>query len=360
MINSFFCAEMSRQVNEDPIGSATPCQTYVLVECPLPWTANAFESKGVPQNLRELVAAVKRVGCAVRFLLIHSESVSDRCRVLIYDCPAETFCQGYRCWEWSVDSIEQAAPLIYRYLSGGVPGYEAFNPAARDLLICVHGSHDKCCAKYGKPFYRQAIATLAELGYDHVRLWQVSHIGGHRFAPTLIDLPDGRYYGRLDENALRMILTRSGNVRSLSSVYRGWSILPPCLQPLERELILRCGWQWFNCKVGYQIVGQGINQQWVQAKFFVEHPDRLVDYYHGMVVKDDQKTVCIRNSCDQTQESAQVKYTVKLLRHLRSQLVCLQPCSDQQATILWISVWGAGCEVWLKQVKRLWVEVEVY
>jgi hypothetical protein len=321
MVNPFFCSEMSFQVGEDPIGSAIPCQTYILVECPLPWTAQAFESKAVPQNLRELVQAVKRSGLSIRFLLINQGVNHDCCHVIVYHQPSHLFLQKYQRLEWTIDRIEQAAPLICNYLSGRRVASES-STLKRDLLICVHGSHDKCCAKYGLPFYRQALSTIAQYGDPSIRLWQTSHFGGHRFAPTLIDLPEGRYYGRLDQDMLRMMIMRSGDLHRLSQTYRGWSLFPQCLQPLERDLILHVGWSWFDAKVAYQIIGKGMEQQWVQTKVFVEQPNGTVDHYQGMVVKDAQKTVCIRSSCSQAQESEQVKYTVKLLRHCPTKIVC--------------------------------------
>ncbi len=72
-MNSFFCSDDSRQVGEDVIGSATNYQTYILVECPLPWTSEAFNSKWVPQNLRTLVEEVKRAKLPIRFLLIAND-----------------------------------------------------------------------------------------------------------------------------------------------------------------------------------------------------------------------------------------------------------------------------------------------
>ena len=38
---------------------------------------------------------------------------------------------------------------------------------------------------------------------SNLRVWQSAHFGGHRFAPTLIDLPIGHLWGHLDEEKLR-------------------------------------------------------------------------------------------------------------------------------------------------------------
>ena len=60
------------------------------------------------------------------------------------------------------------------------------------IAICTHGRHDTCCAERGRP----ASAALAAAHPEET--WQVSHIGGDRFAGNLVVLPHGLYYGRID------------------------------------------------------------------------------------------------------------------------------------------------------------------
>ena len=60
------------------------------------------------------------------------------------------------------------------------------------LLVCTHGRRDRCCALDG----RALVKSLIEAGEPDV--WECSHLGGHRFAPTALVLPTGYLYGRLD------------------------------------------------------------------------------------------------------------------------------------------------------------------
>jgi hypothetical protein len=60
------------------------------------------------------------------------------------------------------------------------------------LLVCTHGRRDRCCALDG----RALAGALVEAG--EVDVWECSHLGGHRFAPTALVLPTGYLYGRLD------------------------------------------------------------------------------------------------------------------------------------------------------------------
>lgn len=60
------------------------------------------------------------------------------------------------------------------------------------VLVCTNGRRDRCCAIRGRPVALDA--GRARPG----RVWEGSHLGGHRFAPTALVLPVGRLFGRLD------------------------------------------------------------------------------------------------------------------------------------------------------------------
>ena len=55
---------------------------------------------------------------------------------------------------------------------------------------------DAACAKFGFPLYR---TLREEHAHAHLRVWRVSHFGGHVFAPTLIDLPTGHLWAYIGE-----------------------------------------------------------------------------------------------------------------------------------------------------------------
>ena len=309
-MNTFFCSDYSRQAGEDIIGSATNEQTYILVECPPPWTSEAFNSRWVPENLQILIKEVKRNKLPIKFLLI-ANNVShkaDSTTLLIYQ-RKEGLSNGYGKQEFQLANIEQVAPVVRKWLRGGFSDYDAQTSVTRDILICTHGSHDRCCARYGNPFYFNATSIVSSLELDNVRIWKSSHFGGHRFAPTAIDFPDGRYYGALDQESFKSILTRTGDITLLKKVYRGWGILPNSIQVLERELILRHGWDWFNYKVSGEIIQQNLDTNIILAELNVEKPDGLY-CYQAKLVKDETQSVKLRASCNATQESLCPKYAV--------------------------------------------------
>lgn len=60
------------------------------------------------------------------------------------------------------------------------------------IAVCAHGRHDECCAVRG----RRVAADLAEHFPHHT--WECSHMGGDRFAATMLLFPHGLNYGRVD------------------------------------------------------------------------------------------------------------------------------------------------------------------
>ncbi len=313
-MNTFFCADYSRQIGEDVIGSATNYETYILVECPTPWTSEAFNSKWVPENLRILVEEVKLAKLPIRFLLIANEVTHkvNHTTLLIYQKQAG-LSYGYNKQEFKLENIQQVAAVVRKFLCGRMPDYEIETNVTRDILVCTHGSHDKCCAKYGNHFYFYATDTLSDLNLKNIRLWKSSHFGGHRFAPTAIDLPQGRYYGLLEQDSFRSILTRIGDIQCLNKIYRGWGILPTAIQILEKELILRHGWDWFNYKVSGKILEQSLDNNTMLAEIIFEKPCGSLYTYQAKLVKDQAKTLELKSSCNATQASVVVKYAVNTL-----------------------------------------------
>jgi hypothetical protein len=75
-------------------------------------------------------------------------------------------------------------------------------------LVCTNGRRDRCCALRGRPL----AAELAASGGAGV--WEITHLGGHRFSPTLLVLPHGYAYGRMTAVAVKDVLEalRDGRV----------------------------------------------------------------------------------------------------------------------------------------------------
>lgn len=88
-------------------------------------------------------------------------------------------------------------------------------------FVCTHGTRDKCCAKHG---YR-TWSVLNEL--SNGRAWQCSHLGGHRFAPNVLVLPQARLFGRVHAESAERFFRIIEDHKIANAFLRGRSELSP-------------------------------------------------------------------------------------------------------------------------------------
>ncbi|MGG6263984.1 sucrase ferredoxin [Leptolyngbya sp. AN03gr2] len=295
---------MSHESGEELIGSAPNSSMYVLIECPLPWASKAIDSKKIPLNLRETIQKIRSIDRSIRFLLFLGES-RVRSRVMVF---RKVLPSGYHKREFELESIDQVAPLLEQHLNPTGLEIECYPSDTQDVFVCTHGSHDKCCAKFGYPFYRQALKLVDQFQLSNTRFWQVSHIGGHRFAPTIVTFPDGRYYGALDETSLSAILQRSGDIQCLNRVYRGWGILPAPIQVMEREIALQRGWDWFQYQVHYRI----LEPELMHVELRCEKPGDETIVYTARIIEAESQMIL--SSCNSNQPTQVRKFAVENLQ----------------------------------------------
>lgn len=316
----FFCSQNSRQSGADIIGTASGYEVYIAIECPPPWEPHAIESPSVPENLRELFEAVDEEydRFLAQFLFIYNENLKqENCtRLLIFQKPAE-LATAFKKLEFQLASIDEATSLVKNYLFNNSIDATPIENSAKDVLICTHGSRDRCCSRFGNPLYRQMLKVVADRSLD-VRIWQASHIGGHRMAPTAITFPDVRYYGYLDADSLTSILTRTGEIQSLQSLYRGCGMLPWAVQLVERELMLQQGWKWFDRAIAGRIIEQNEDESFNQVELTIEAPEYDLQTYTATVVLDDSKIIHLKGSCNGESASRVEQYIVKNLTLVES------------------------------------------
>ncbi|MPZ71363.1 MAG: sucrase ferredoxin, partial [Actinobacteria bacterium] len=98
------------------------------------------------------------------------------------------------------------------------------------FLVCTHGRHDICCADQGRPLYR----ALSEIRPDLT--WEVSHLGGDRFAGNLLILPRGDYFGRVEPEHAESLISGYERGRIDLAHHRGRSVQPRLVQAAEHFL----------------------------------------------------------------------------------------------------------------------------
>lgn len=209
------CAKVSRDLEEPLAGTAATARTWLLVEQPGPWGAKALTSSHLDPALgRALEQAAE--GTGVRIALIrrpgrHADchTVAERQVYAAHTTPGNVWLH-----KAITSDPERLLELDFTELGKGRPGtfdttlHGAPHTGDPLALVCTNGKRDRCCALLGRPL----AAELAASGVDGI--WEVTHLGGHRFSPTLLVLPFGYAYGRAEAHAVKEILqgVREGRV----------------------------------------------------------------------------------------------------------------------------------------------------
>ena len=114
----------------------------------------------------------------------------------------------------------------------------------REILVCTHTQWDTACGRYGTPLYEKLRKNYANEFQGKLRIWHTSHFGEHKFAPTLIDFPTGRFWGHLKPEVLDLLIHEQEDLTQLKPFYRGWSGMEQFAQIAEQEIWLKEGWEW--------------------------------------------------------------------------------------------------------------------
>lgn len=210
--NLFYCSSLSTESREQPIGTASIGNSWLLLEYCEPWESKAFEESKLPKEVKHhLTRALKSVPRS-RLLLIKQDQPADHPMLFIVrTSESESSIVKYELtnYEQLLD-FDLAATLKGETLAG-------FQVCSGPLfLVCTHGKRDKCCAKFGFATYK-AIRDYA--GADSV--WQSSHVGGDRFAANVICFPDGLFYGHVTEATTPQLVSSYREGKLLLNNLRG-------------------------------------------------------------------------------------------------------------------------------------------
>ena len=261
-----FCAVRASGAAQDPIGSGGAVTRLLFVETPTPWGEDYYTADpngGLRQRIRAVQRDyIERLRTAGEFERTFATGYPALCgiapdpewsrpgerRVLLAARPSGPFAR-FRVDEYLFPGDDpQVVALAGAYFNAPeeiarFAPYRSGAPPQREFFVCTHGHVDVCCARFGVPLYRQARAA-----YPTVRAWRTTHFGGHRFAPTAWELPEGYKWGFLDAAATDQVLRRSGHPADLAGKLRGWSGVVTQVQPLDREGLRRYGWDWLDAR----------------------------------------------------------------------------------------------------------------
>jgi hypothetical protein len=182
------CSALAEELGEPLAGTVDHRRRWLLLEDRSAWGTDA-----VAERLgAEAAATAKALG--MRLLLVRrreGDPADDAVRrAILVDTEAAAM---------AVRTVRGPGDLDVEQLAA-VP-LEAFGARMADpiLLVCTNGRRDACCALRGR-------ALTNALAEEHAeRVWECTHLGGHRLAANLVCLPHGIVYGRVaPDDGLRL------------------------------------------------------------------------------------------------------------------------------------------------------------
>lgn len=218
------CSAQARQREEPLAGTAPEATGWLAIEQPGPWGPDAVLESELDRHVAEELTR-RAADLPVRIQLVrrpgHRRSV-QRAAFL-----AHAGADGAWLRRVALGDVHVLLDLdLNLLLSPDEP--DLGEPEPEPLyLVCTHGKRDQCCALWGRPLVNE----LAERSPE--RVWESSHVGGHRFAGNLVVLPEGYTYGYLRaEDGRRVADAAEAGAVDLATL-RGRSSLPRAAQAAE-------------------------------------------------------------------------------------------------------------------------------
>ena len=199
------CSQAARRSGDDPAGSAAQFNSFLLLDHRAPWGATAADDAvdALPAADR---ARVQRTEGLRAFAVrpVHPRfQPHPRPAVFGPVGPAGRL----QTWPDAAESAGSGADLLF--------------------AVCTNGRRDRCCAVVGRGI---AVELEAEFGEQ---VLEISHLGGHRYAGTMLVLPWGYAYGFLDTAAARRVILAAHDGMVLADGLRGRADLEPAAQAAE-------------------------------------------------------------------------------------------------------------------------------
>jgi len=182
-------------------GTAPQETHWLFVEAPGSWGRDALATSSLPAHDRAALAALDQRWRVVLVRRADRPLRTMRDRHVWVSTP-----EGVWSWLLPLDAAVHPEAL------------DAGQDAPDEMLfVCTNGGRDACCALSGRPL-------VDALRSD--RVWECSHLGGHRFSSTAVRLSDRMVFGRLARRDAELVLaglTPADHVRGPA----GW---PPAVQ----------------------------------------------------------------------------------------------------------------------------------
>jgi len=215
-----YCSQVCLEAEEPLAGTAVRVDVWIMLEYRRAWQAKALNNNTLEAAtnswIEKTVAAFAEQGLVARPQLIRRPQRSDGMALFVArDGQLSGIVVEDEQGLQKLDLLNNTLPAV--------PGPQYF--------VCTNAKRDLCCAKFGRPTF----AALHKLVPD--RVWQTTHVGGHRYAPNVLALPQAELYGRVMASDVPEFLTATEHHRVAVEFLRGNTSYSKIAQSAEHRLL---------------------------------------------------------------------------------------------------------------------------
>ncbi|HET6734964.1 sucrase ferredoxin [Mycobacterium sp.] len=214
------CSDQSLNRDDPLYGTASAGSSWVLLELAGGWGHSAFLQSPAtidPELGRAIVRRFEAAKMRIAAIRKHGRRPT---------APR---------WRWFVAQAGVGNEALYggevsdprEYLDLALDGSDGTLSTDPLVAVCAHGRHDQCCAVRGRGACKEIAAKYPDF------TWECSHLGGDRFAATMLILPEGLCYGRVDSTDSAGLVRLYLEGRLDNRFLRGRTSLPHVVQAAQ-------------------------------------------------------------------------------------------------------------------------------
>lgn len=216
MAPRIFCRDLCMERGEPAAGLGASSKSYVLLHWPRGhWRVPRIRSHLMPETLGKAIQTANAAG--IHVALVDGDEIGFTHEGTI---------------RRSVTPGEAEELLLHIADGGRLEGERDERPT---IVCCTDGKQDPCCARYGFATWK-ALRQAADP--DRFRILQSTHLGGCRFAASLVVLPQRARYSRLEPSQTEDFLACIDQGLPYLPAYRGNPALDAPRQTAEHAALL--------------------------------------------------------------------------------------------------------------------------
>ncbi|SMQ85405.1 hypothetical protein SAMN06295905_2682 [Devosia lucknowensis] len=213
-----FCTDLCRERGEPLAGTGDAPERALMLAWPRgKWRRPRWESADMSPALSEAIHDAAQSGLHVALI---DKVEAEGSLATLHALPEGVVA--------NFDDEAELVAAIRAYADGEL--FAGRHDPRQVILCCTDSRRDACCARHGFSTYK-ALVAAADPGQFHIV--QCTHIGGCRFAASIVVMPQRQRYGRMTADHAGAFLVALGKGRLYLPTYKGRTDMPEPVQVAE-------------------------------------------------------------------------------------------------------------------------------